>query len=667
MAYNTGNPLGSTDARDLADNAYNFDTAVNSPDGTWVDRLGVTRSTFEGAIAGLTFFNVGDFATGYTLTNSRQTLTYSGHEYSWDGLFPKIVIPGSSPTPLGSGGWIDRSDIELRGDLASSIGYEFVHGAKPIYRIIDSGSWDSDKRQAIVDVLAIAEVTGGYVQIPSGTHAITVGGIMLPKNVALIGEGIGATVFNYDGDGPLFHYWQDESGSFGASVGSGHALEDMTINGGTNALSGAIEISDTFGFRISNLSIFGFTGGFGIALHNRHWWTEGSTFTNVSISNCAKQLVFKRDPLLAGTDSFGYTTFRRVSLNVRDGQVGFIVGDDSVDTRLHSLYNAYLDLIIWHSGNCVGVSFGTNGYIRDSHGMVRTEVDGTFDGNVITGESETAGFRGFDGIIRTSPLSAGEDYRNLVRDLRYVKYRDIGERIISKQGTVQWFKVARIGVDRGTFAGRVRMAVNYGKASWRTASAEFVFGVKGNDVGGFMPTFTVDGDGFNGSTDLFAKFVIMQDLSGDYYLYFRRPTYTHLCVFEYSWDRSPEDSWEYFTKVGNPEIDPDLTTEWNSLDYAAQQSYVGDEMVFTGQRAVVMADGANSVYNVPHNLGVTPEWYTATAMSADAITTGIASITATSTNLVVTFASGTPAGTDNIVFSAEWARKGFNNIFRPSA
>ena len=87
-------------------------------------------------------------------------------------------------------------------------------------------------------------------------------------------------------------------------------------------------------------------------------------------------------------------------------------------------------------------------------------------------------------------------------------------------------------MDRGTFAGRVRMAVNYGKASWRTASAEFVFGVKGNDVGGFMPTFTVDGDGFNGSTDLFAKFVIMQDLSGDYYLYFRRPTYTHLCVFE---------------------------------------------------------------------------------------------------------------------------------------
>ena len=135
------------------------------------------------------------------------------------------------------------------------------------------------------------------------------------------------------------------------------------------------------------------------------------------------------DPLLAGTDSFGYTTFRRVSLNVRDGQVGFIVGDDSVDTRLHSLYNAYLDVNIWHAGNCAGISFGTNGYISDCFGMFRSEVDGTFTGNYIVGESETAGFRNFDGQIRTSPLSSAENNRNLVRDLRYVKYRDIGERI----------------------------------------------------------------------------------------------------------------------------------------------------------------------------------------------------------------------------------------------
>ena len=65
----------------------------------------------------MSFFNVGTFAVGYTLTNSRQTLTYAGGEYSWSGAFPKIVVAGSSPTPLGSGGWIDRSDASLRSEL----------------------------------------------------------------------------------------------------------------------------------------------------------------------------------------------------------------------------------------------------------------------------------------------------------------------------------------------------------------------------------------------------------------------------------------------------------------------------------------------------------------------------------------------------------------------
>ncbi|HAR44678.1 MAG TPA: hypothetical protein DCS05_00490 [Nitrospiraceae bacterium] len=46
--YNTGNPLGSTDARDLSDNAQNLDKAVNSSDLTFIDRLGMTRPTWNG-------------------------------------------------------------------------------------------------------------------------------------------------------------------------------------------------------------------------------------------------------------------------------------------------------------------------------------------------------------------------------------------------------------------------------------------------------------------------------------------------------------------------------------------------------------------------------------------------------------------------------------------
>lgn len=47
--YNTGNPLGSTDARDLYDNAQNLDTAVNSSASTFTDRLGKLRPTLAGA------------------------------------------------------------------------------------------------------------------------------------------------------------------------------------------------------------------------------------------------------------------------------------------------------------------------------------------------------------------------------------------------------------------------------------------------------------------------------------------------------------------------------------------------------------------------------------------------------------------------------------------
>ena len=38
--YNTGNPIGSTDPRDLYDNAENFDSAMHTPGTTWTDRLG---------------------------------------------------------------------------------------------------------------------------------------------------------------------------------------------------------------------------------------------------------------------------------------------------------------------------------------------------------------------------------------------------------------------------------------------------------------------------------------------------------------------------------------------------------------------------------------------------------------------------------------------------
>lgn len=48
--YNTQNPLGSSDPRDLYDNAENLDAAVNSDSDHFTDRLGKLRPTLKGAI-----------------------------------------------------------------------------------------------------------------------------------------------------------------------------------------------------------------------------------------------------------------------------------------------------------------------------------------------------------------------------------------------------------------------------------------------------------------------------------------------------------------------------------------------------------------------------------------------------------------------------------------
>ncbi|KGG90822.1 hypothetical protein P245_15175 [Comamonas thiooxydans] len=46
--FDTGNPLGSPDPRDLFDNAQNTDDAVNGEGKTWVDRFGRTRVSMKG-------------------------------------------------------------------------------------------------------------------------------------------------------------------------------------------------------------------------------------------------------------------------------------------------------------------------------------------------------------------------------------------------------------------------------------------------------------------------------------------------------------------------------------------------------------------------------------------------------------------------------------------
>lgn len=78
--YNTGNPIGSKDPRDLYDNAENLDQAINSSLSSFIDRLGVNRETLYGALLIWTSVYQGPAASNPT-TRKNGTALQNGDIY----------------------------------------------------------------------------------------------------------------------------------------------------------------------------------------------------------------------------------------------------------------------------------------------------------------------------------------------------------------------------------------------------------------------------------------------------------------------------------------------------------------------------------------------------------------------------------------------------------
>ncbi|MCK5864708.1 MAG: hypothetical protein KAG87_06080 [Marinobacter adhaerens] len=114
--FNTGNPVGSADPRDLSDNAKNFDEAVNNPSSaTWTDRLGKRRVTLA---AQLGYTIKGDYAPGVELTKYNDVIRYDGEFY---GPAASTTLPyiTTATLPDADSNLVGRGDLVLRQDLAS--------------------------------------------------------------------------------------------------------------------------------------------------------------------------------------------------------------------------------------------------------------------------------------------------------------------------------------------------------------------------------------------------------------------------------------------------------------------------------------------------------------------------------------------------------------------
>lgn len=144
--YNTGNPIGSYEARDLYDNAQNYDFAINSlTQAIWLDRFGVGRRTWYGlevmvadaaAAYGIITLDGLSFTSGATVNLNEALLnTANNTYYKWTGSFPvggKFVPPSSTPEStggIGPGKWLSVGDTVLRNDLAATGGVNLVNGA----------------------------------------------------------------------------------------------------------------------------------------------------------------------------------------------------------------------------------------------------------------------------------------------------------------------------------------------------------------------------------------------------------------------------------------------------------------------------------------------------------------------------------------------------------
>lgn len=136
MTFNTGNPIGSTDARDLHDNAQNFDKLSVGPERSYPDRLGVFRKSWAGMEADFADFlaasgfepEVLQYVDGSSLTVDRPTQLIE--RAATPGILYAIKLPSAFPVTL-SGTWatdeaklVIRVDDSLRQELAN--GTEFL-------------------------------------------------------------------------------------------------------------------------------------------------------------------------------------------------------------------------------------------------------------------------------------------------------------------------------------------------------------------------------------------------------------------------------------------------------------------------------------------------------------------------------------------------------------
>ena len=164
MAYDTLNPLGSNDFRDLSDNATNFDYYSNGAQPAYQNRFGVLKLSIEGQqqefleaqigrqaqfeeqIGAMGYTWVGDYGAGLLFTSRNQYTIRDGIPYAVanDTTLP-YTTTGNWATEVSKFKVISADDI-LRADLAEPDGSALIgYGTGTVKDVLDAVSTGSLK------------------------------------------------------------------------------------------------------------------------------------------------------------------------------------------------------------------------------------------------------------------------------------------------------------------------------------------------------------------------------------------------------------------------------------------------------------------------------------------------------------------------------------------
>ncbi|HGK4040320.1 TPA: phage tail fiber protein [Klebsiella pneumoniae] len=220
---------------------------------------------------------MGSFEQGSLLTQRFEVLLWeSTDEYwRWDGVMPKVVLPGSTPATAGGTGkgkWIDVTDATLRSNLGSDeagLGVNLVYGALKqvsitnFLSLADLIRFDNGELVNVDNAIAVAKAAGHeHIYFPNGhfelSSTTTLGNIMLiGSNKSQFGD---IKLETSDGSSGKLSLETDGSVL--------HITGDAAANGITLSNSGS-------GFTSSLIGIVGFS----IYYPGQDWknWTLGTT------------------------------------------------------------------------------------------------------------------------------------------------------------------------------------------------------------------------------------------------------------------------------------------------------------------------------------------------------------------------------------------------------